>query len=158
MAYLTGTLHGDAANELMGFYNAQVRALESSGHFFMAAVALGLALETAVLAYLLVEFAEDNGGELKIPASASMSELLDAAIEIDVLSAPIDIPSHVAQDESRPKYVAQDVADKIRRFRNLIHPGRALKESFDPRAFTRDQLQELKEMYESVIHSLLYNL
>jgi hypothetical protein len=33
----------------------------------MAAVALGLALETAVLTYLLVEFGEENSGELEIP-------------------------------------------------------------------------------------------
>ena len=67
MTRLTGTQHGDAANELLGFYQDKVRELENAGQYFMAAVALGFALETAILAYLLVEFGEDNGGELKNP-------------------------------------------------------------------------------------------
>ena len=57
-----------------------------------------------------------------------------------------------------PKYLAKDVVDKIRRFRNLIHPARALKESYHPRTFTPEQLKEFKEMYESVLHSLMYYL
>ena len=158
MGKLTGTRHGDAANELLVFYQDKVYELEEAGQYFMAAVALGLALETAVLTYLLVEFGEENGGELEIPDSVNMSQLIEAANEIDVLNAPINIPSHIGGDEDSepPKYVAKEVADKIRRFRNLIHPARALKESFDPRTFTRGQLQEFKDMYESVLHSLMY--
>jgi hypothetical protein len=160
MGKLTGTRHGDAANELLGFYTDKVRQLEESGQYFMAAVALALALETAVLTYLLVEFGEDSGGELKIPDSVNMSELIEAANEIDVLSAPINIPSHTGEDEDEtpPKYVAKDVVDKIRKFRNLVHPARALKESFNPQTFTHEQLTEFKEMYDSVVHSLLYYL
>ena len=158
MGILTGTTHGDAANELMAFYQEQVDYLEESGHYFMAAIALAFALETAVLTYLLVEFGEENGGELKIPDSVNMSELIAAANEIDVLNAPINIPSHVGGDENEepPKHVAKDVVDKIRQFRNLIHPARALSESYNPRKFTVEQLQEFKEMYSSVMQSLLY--
>lgn len=160
MAKLTGTKHGDAANALLVFYGDKVHELEDSGQYFMAAIALALALETAVLTYLLVEFGEDNGGELEIPSSVNMSELIAAANEIDVLNAPINIPSHVGNEEdvAPPKHVAKDVVDKIRQFRNLIHPARCLKESYDPRTFTREQLSEFKEMYESVMHSLLYYL
>ena len=160
MGKLTGTRHGDAANELLGFYADKVRELEESGQYFMAAVALALALETAVLTYLLVEFGEDNGGELEIPDSVNMSELIEAANEIDVLNAPINVPSHGGgdEDETPPKHVAKEVVDKIRRFRNLIHPARALKESFNPQTFTHEQLAEFKEMYDSVVHSLLYYL
>ena len=106
----------------------------------------------------LVEFGEENGGELKIPSSVDMSALIWAANEIDVLNAPINVSSHVGADEDQtpPKHVAKDVVDKVRRFRNLIHPARALAESFDPQMFTREQLDELKDMYESVLHSLLY--
>jgi len=160
MGKLTGTRHGDAANELLAFYGDKVRELEESGQYFMAAIALALALETAVLTYLLVEFGEENGGELEIPDSVNMSELIAAAKDIDVLNAPINVPSHVGEDEDEdpPKHVAKDVVDKIRLFRNLIHPARALKESYDPRTFTHEQLKEFKEMYESVMHSLLYYL
>jgi hypothetical protein len=131
---------------------------ERSGQYFMAAIALAFALETAVLTYLLVEFGEENGGELEIPDSVNMSELIAAANEIDVLNAPINIPSQASkeEDEVAPKHVAKDVVDKIRRFRNLIHPDRALNESYNPRTFTRDEFKEFKELYESVTHSLLY--
>jgi hypothetical protein len=158
MGTLTGTQHGDAANELLVFYQDKAHELEEAGQFFMAAIALALALETAVLSYLLVEFGEENGGELQIPDSVNMSELIAAANEIDVLSAPINVPSHAAPEanDAPLKYVAKDVVDKIRRFRNLIHPARALRESYDPRTFTSEQLTEFKHMYESVLHSLLY--
>lgn len=110
------------------------------------------------MTYLLVEFGEENGGEPKIPASVNMSDLIEAANEIDVLNAPINIPSHVGgdEDESPPKHVAKDVVDKIRKFRNMIHPARALKEGFNPLTFGIEQLEELKDMYESVLHSLLH--
>jgi hypothetical protein len=85
-----------------------------------------------------------------------MSRLIEAVNEIDVLNAPITGPSHAAEDNRPPKHVAKDVIDKIRKFRNLIHPACALKESYDPRTFTQDQLNEFNEMYDSVIHSLLY--
>jgi len=160
MGKLTGTVHGDAANDLMAFYQDKVRELEESGQYFMAAIALAFALETAVLTYLLVEFGDENGGELQIPNSVNMSELIEAANEIDVLNAPIDIPSHTGDDEhtARPKHIAKDVVERIRKFRNLIHPARALKEAYDPRTFTHEQLTEFKDMYESVMHSLLYYL
>jgi hypothetical protein len=155
---LTGTHHGDAANDLLAFYEDKVSELETSGQYFMAAIALGFALETAILTYLLVEFGEENGGELKIPHSVNLSELIEAANEIDVLNAPIDIPSHSRDGNAPPKHVAKDVVEKIRAFRNLIHPARALEKGYDPRTFTQEQLRELKEMYQSVTHSLLYHL
>jgi hypothetical protein len=95
---------------------------------------------------------------LKIPHSVNFSDLIEAANEIDVLGAPISGPSHVREDDRQPKHVAKDVIEKIKKFRNLIHPARALKESFDPRSFTQQQLEEFQEMYDSVIHSLLYYL
>jgi hypothetical protein len=158
MGKLTGTQHGDAANNLFAFYQDKVRELEDSGQYFMAAVALGFAVETAVLTYFLVEFGENNGNELKIPDSVNMSDLIEAADEIDVLNAPINVPSHIRDDGELPKHVAKEVIEKIRRFRNLIHPARALKESFTPRTFSREQLQEFKEMHDSILHSLMYYL
>jgi len=158
MGKLTGTRHGDAANNLVAFYQGKVEELESSGQYFMAAVALALAAETAILTYLLLE-PVDDGSELEIPDSVNFSDLITAANEGDVLSAPIDTPSHIAEDARVfPKHVAKDVVDKIRQFRNLIHPGRALKNSFDPATFTREQLEGYKEMYESVLHNLMYYL
>jgi hypothetical protein len=158
MGKLTGTKHGDAANELLGFYTEKARELDVAGQYFMAAIALAFAVETAILAYLLVEFGPENGGALKIPDNVNMSQLIEAANEIDVLNAPVIGPSHVREDDRPPKHLAKDVVDKIRKFRNLIHPALALKESYDPRAFTKQQLDEFQEIYDSVVHSLLYYL
>lgn len=160
MGKLTGTTHGDQANELLAFYLEKASELEKSRQYFMAAIALALAVETAILTYLLVEFGDDNGGELKIPDSVAFAKLIDAANQIDVLNAPVNIPSHSGPDGSkaRPKHVAKDAADKIKKFRNLIHPARALGEGFDPNKFTRKQLKEYKDMYKSVTHSLIYHI
>jgi hypothetical protein len=158
MGKLTGTRYGDAANALFAFYARKAQELEKAGQDFMAAIALSFALETGILTYLLVEFGEDNGGELEIPDDVNMANLIEACNEIDVLSAPIDILSHVRQDNNPPKYVAKDVVDKIRKFRNLIHPAAALREGYDPNTFTKEQLAQFKDICESVTHSLLYNL
>jgi hypothetical protein len=158
MVKLTGSRHGDAANDLLAFYEEKVTELAGAGQYFMAAIALGFAAETSILTYLLVEFGEDNGGELKIPASVDMAKVVAIANKIDVLNAPIDIPSHASDDNAPPKHVAKHVVDKIRKFRNLIHPARALKEGYDPRTFTREEFEEFKEMYSSITHSLLYHL
>lgn len=99
---LTGTLHGDAANDLAKFYQEESAKLEASGSYFMAAVALGFALEAAVLASLFVEFGEDNGGELEVPDSVDFHDLIEAAKEIDVLRAPQSVPPELADDVEAP--------------------------------------------------------
>ncbi len=158
MGKLKGSQYGDVANKLFAFYQDKAHELEEVGQYYMAAIALAFALETGILTYLLVEFGEENGGELEIPDKVNMVELIEACNEIDVLNAPIDIPSHVRQDNKPPKFVAKDVVDKIRKFRNLVHPAAALRESYDPSTFTKEQLGNFKNMYESVTHSLLYYL
>jgi len=158
MGRLTGTRHGDAANALLGFYTEQATELEAKGQYFMAAIALAFGIETAVLCYLLVEFGDDNGGELQIPDNVNFFDLINAANEIDVLNAPIDIPSYVRNDTQQPKHVAKEVIDKIRKFRNLNHPAASLREQYNPYTFTQKDFQEFMDMSESVIHSLLYYL
>lgn len=155
---LTGTRYGDAANALVAFYSSKANELEEEGQYFMAAIALAFALEAGMLAYLLVEFGEDNGGELQISDRVNMAKLIEACSEIDVLSAPIDIPSHTGEDGKPPKFVAKEVVDKVRRFRNQIHPAVALRNGYDPSTFTEQQLAEFREMCDSIMHSLLYNL
>jgi hypothetical protein len=41
MGKLTGTEHGDAANDLVAFYQQESEKLEAAGSYFMAAIALG---------------------------------------------------------------------------------------------------------------------
>jgi hypothetical protein len=54
MAKLTGLGTVMPPTNFGGFARDEVRELEESGQYFMAAVALALALETAVLTYLVV--------------------------------------------------------------------------------------------------------
>lgn len=75
MGKLTGTQHGDAANSLLAFYRDKARELEAAGQYFMAAIALAFGIETAILTYLLVEFGEENGGELQIPDDVNFFDL-----------------------------------------------------------------------------------
>ena len=101
----------------------------------MAAIALAFGIETAILTFLLVEFGEENGGELQIPDNVNFFDLIDAANEIDVLGASIDTSSHGRDEVHKPKHLAKDVVDRIRKFRNLIHPAAALR--LVPRTFTK---------------------
>ena len=158
MGDLTGTQHGDAANGLLAFYEDESKKLEAVGSYFMAAIALGLALEAAVLTYLLFEWGEDNGGELKVPDSVAFRDLIEAAKELDLLSAPAEVPPGLAGDVEAPKHLAQDVVDEVRELRNRIHPARALRDSSNPALFSAGDLQDFKAKYWSVVYSLLYNL
>lgn len=156
MGKLTGTHHGDAANALLDFYMGKAHELEEIGQYFMSAIALAFGIETAILAYILVESYEENGDELQIPDDVNFFDLINAANENDVLSAPIDTPSHIRDDDQQPKHVAKDVVDEIRKFRNLIHPAVALRKRYDPRTFTKKDLEEFKDMSDSILHSLVY--
>ena len=111
-----------------------------------------------------VRIKQRGEGEIENPKARSMGSHLCkktqrwASHQIGVLSAPINVSSRVREDNEPPKYVAKDMVEKIRKFRNLIHPARALKEAYDPRTFTHEHLKELEEIYESVMHSLIYYL
>jgi hypothetical protein len=68
----------------------------------------------------------------------------------------IDTESHLRDDGRKPKYVANDVADWIRIFRNLIHPAAELRQGYDPPPSRRKISLNFREMYKSVTHSLFY--
>lgn len=161
MAKLTGIKHADAAQRLLDFYVDKSFELEKSRQYFMAAIALAFALETAILTYFLVElYDEKEDDDIKIPDSVGMADLVQLAEDLDVLNAPINIPLHTRGDRGRrrPRHIAREAVRNINRFRRLIHPAHSLKRSYDPRTFRKAHLKEFRDMYESVIHSLLYHL
>jgi hypothetical protein len=51
---------------------------------------------------------------------------------IEEQRAGIDTESHLRDDGQKPKYVAKDVADRIRNFRNLNHAAKELGQGYDP--------------------------
>lgn len=154
---LTFDNHADSANELMSFYIVTAKKLRRSKQWFMAAVSLAFAVEASVLAYLLVEFGEENGG-LEMPDDYGFLNLTNMAKDFGVLNAPIDIPSQIRDDGLMPHHIAKDVIDDIRLFRNLIHPAKSLKQGFDPSTFSRKDLKKYEDIFESILHSLMYHL
>jgi hypothetical protein len=153
MGILTGTRHGDEANALLHFYQRQAKRLEASRSYFMAAVALGAALETALLTYMLVEWGEDNGGELEIPDDVRLSDLLEAAKEFDLLDAV-----QFRQSRKTPALSLVKVIHEIQAMRNNLHPARALRKSFNPASFKVKEYRRLRDIYSTVIENLLHHL
>jgi hypothetical protein len=153
MAVLTGTKHGDAANDLMVFYQDEATKLAASGSYFMAAVALGAALETALLAFMLVEWGEDNGGELKIPATVSLDDLIDAASE-----GNFDLLNAVKFRGPNGECSVQNVVRQIQITRNNLHAGRCLRKRFNPASFSSARYEKLKAIYGAVTDNLLYHI
>jgi hypothetical protein len=153
MAVLTGTKHGDAANELMVFYQEEAKKLAGSGSYFMAAVALGAALETALLTFMLVEWGEENGGELKIPATVSLDDLIDAASE-----GNFDLLNAVKFKGPEGDCSVQSVVRKIQTTRNNLHAGRCLRKRFNPASFDVAEYEKMKAIYGAVTDNLLYHI
>lgn len=127
MGKLTGTKHADDATALVVFYRNQARRLQKSKSYFMAAVALGAALEAALLAVMLVEWDEDNGGELEIPDDVRLHDLIEAAKQFDLLSA-----AEFKETKKKPPCSVETVIHEIQATRNNLHAARALRKSFNP--------------------------
>ena len=153
MGHLTGTKHGDAVNALLKFYQKEAEKLEASGSYFMAAVALGAALETALLGYMLVEWAEDNGGELQIPDDVGLDELITAAKKFELLNVV-----QFQETEAVPARSVEGVIQEIQWMRNNVHPAKALRKSFDPASFDANQYRKLRRIYGVVLDNLLHYL
>ena len=151
MGHLTGTQHGDAVSALLKFYQDEAKKLESSGSYFMAAVALGAALETALLGYMLVEWAEDNGGEVQIPDNIGLDDLIKAAKDIELFNAV-----QFQEATGTPTLSVEDVIQEIQWMRNNLHPGKALRKSFDPTSIDAGQYRKLQGIYSSVLDNLLH--
>jgi hypothetical protein len=92
----------------------KVSELAESGQYFMAAVALGLAVETSLLTYLLVEFGDENGGELQIPDSVGNVRPDRSREPYRCAQCPYRWPLACARRQFAAKHVAKDVVDKVR--------------------------------------------
>jgi len=153
MGRLTGTKHGDSATALMKFYHDEADKLEAAGSYFMAAVALGAALETALLTFILVEWGEGQVEELEIPDKVLLDELIDAAKCFELLKV-----TKFQESEDATACSVEDVIREIQQMRNNLHPGRALRTSFDPMAVGQKQYLRLRKIYCAVLDNLERNL
>lgn len=150
MGYLTGSKHWDAANELLVTFHNQARQLESAGLYFMAAVALGAALETALLAFMFAEW-DENAGEPTLPDRLTLDDLISAAKQIDVLAA-------TKYESGGVYHSVEKVIHEIQWMRNNLHAARALRTGFNPAAFDKTQYQRLRDIYSAVMDNLLRNI
>jgi hypothetical protein len=100
---------------------------------------------------MLVEWGEENGGELEVPHKVAMDELIDAAKQFDLLNAV----KFQESGHSVPCSV-EHVIREIQEMRNNIHPAKALRKSFDPSSFDADNYRRLYLIYRTVLDNLLH--
>jgi hypothetical protein len=150
---LTGTQHGDAVSELLGYFQGQVKKLEEAQAYFMAGVALGAALETALLGYMLVEWDEEHRVEAQIPADVALEDFIQAAEHFDLLNAV-----QFAEDGHSTSISVKTVIRDIQAMRNYLHPAKVLRKSLNPASFGEAQYKRLRNIYTAVIENLMRNL
>ena len=150
MGKLTETKHFESANALLVFYQDQAEKLEEAGFYFMAAVALGAALETALLAFLFAEW-DQAQGEAELPDRLTMEDLISVAKQIDVLNS-------VKFVEGAKDYSVETVIHEIQQMRNNLHPARSLRTAFDPSSFDAPRYHRLRDIYVAVMDNLLLNI
>lgn len=114
---------------------------------------MGAALETALLTYMLVEWGEDNGGELEIPDEVSLDDLIKAANQFELLNAV-----RFKEPDLSGDHPVEKVIREIQWMRNNLHPAKALRKSFDPASFEKAQYQRLREIFIAVTENLLHYL
>jgi len=147
---LTESKHWEAANTLLMFHQEQAKKLEAGGFYFMAAVALGAALETALLSFFLIEWDEAHG-EAEIPDKVTLDDLILAAKQLDLLNA-------VKFQEASNTHSVETVIREIQWMRNNLHPAKALRQSFDPSSFDAAQYGRLRDIYGAVMDNLLHHI
>jgi hypothetical protein len=135
---------------MMEFHQGQARKLKAAEFYFMAAVSLGAALETALLCFYLVEWDEAHG-ETQIPDDVSLDDLIFVAQKFDLLNA-------VKFQEGTNAHPVENVIREIQSMRNNLHPAKALRTSFDPASFDAVQYSRLSGIYGAVIENLLHHI
>jgi hypothetical protein len=147
---LTESKHSKAALALMVFHQEQAQKLEAEEFYFMAAVSLGAALETALLCFYMVEW-DAAHGETQIPDDVSLDDLILVAQKFDLLNA-------VKFLDGTNTHPVETVIREIQSMRNNLHPAKALRTSFNPASFDAAQYQRLSGIYSAVIDNLLHHI
>jgi hypothetical protein len=150
MGKLTESKHWETAHALLIFHQEQAKKLEAAGFYFMASVALGAALETALLEFCLVEWDEAHG-ETEIPDDVKLNDLIWVAEKFDLLDA-------VKFHDGTNTHSVEMVIREIQSTRNNLHPAKALRQSFDPSSFDAAQYGRLSNIYGAVMANLLHNI
>ena len=147
MAQFTCTKHGDQANELVLYWQRQTEREVKARSWFMAALALGSALEATMYAYFIIwsgDEGNDPSKDEEIPDDLVLFDLIKAAKHFDLLSS-------VKFKDKFGEHAVEDVITEIRHIRNNIHAGVALRNNFNPRKFKKKAYMRLQDIFDAVL-------
>jgi hypothetical protein len=154
MAKLTSTKHGDLANDLVLYWRKQTEREAKAQAWFMAALALGSALEAMMYAYFIIWSGDDGNDpskDEKIPDDMALFDLIGAAKEFDLLSS-------VKFKDKFGEHAVEDVVLEINRMRNNVHAGVALRRTFNPAKFKKKDFLRLRDIFDAVVENYNRNL
>ncbi len=147
MAQFTCTKHGDRANELVLYWRGQTEREVKAKSWFMAALALGSALEAMMYAYFIIWSGDDGNDpskDEKIPDDLVLFNLIEAAKQLDLLSS-------VKFKDKFGEHAVEDVITEIRQMRNNVHAGVALRKNFNPAKFKKKDYMRLRDIFDAVL-------
>ena len=146
MAKLTCTKHGDKANELALYWYAQTEREIKAESWFMAALALGSALEAMLYGYYVIwtgDEGNDPSKDERLSDRLVLHDLIEGAKKADLLSS-------VRFKDKFGEHAVEDVILEIGRMRNNVHAGAALRNNFNPAKFTKEQFKRLQDIFSAV--------
>jgi len=154
MPKFTCTIHGGQANDLVLYWRKQTKREVKARSWFMAALALGSALEAMMYAYFIIwtgDEGNDPAKDDKIPDDMALFDLIDAAKQFDLLSS-------VKFKDKFGEHAVEEVILEISRMRNNVHAGVALRKNFNPAKFTKKQYTRLQDIFDAVVDNYNRNL
>jgi len=147
MAKFTATKHGDLANKIVLYWQRQTQREIKAKQWFMAALALGCALEAMLYAYFIIWTGDDSHDPAKdqeIPDRLMLDHLIQAAKQNDLFTS----------QKFKDKYgehAVENVIDEIRHIRNHLHAGVSLRKEFDPAKFKKQDFKRLYDIFLVVL-------
>lgn len=154
MEQFTCTKHGDQANDLVLYWRRQTEREVKARSWFMAALALGSALEAMMYAYFIIwsgDDGDDPSKDEKIPDDLVLFDLVEAAKQLDLLSS-------VKFKDKFGEHAVEDVIIEIRHMRNNVHAGVALRKNFNPAKFKKKDYIRLRAIFDAVLDNYNRNL
>ena len=145
MAKFTHTKHGDLANKIASYWQKQTERETKAESWFMAALALGSALEAMLYAYFIIWTGdEDPAKDQRIPGDLALFDLNGAAKHADLMTG-------VKFKDEFGEHAVEGVITDIQHVRNNIHAGVALKNSFDPEKFSKEEFKRLHGIFDALL-------
>lgn len=141
MAKFTHTKHGDLANKIALYWQKQTQREIKAEEWFMAALALGSALEATLYAYFIIWTGdEDPAKDQRIPGDLALFDLIGAAKHADLMTG-------VKFKDEFGEHAVEGVITEIQHMRNNVHAGVALKNGFDPAKFPKQDFERLNGIF-----------